>query len=270
MRFVLGILLLAGGEDAQARALYEKALAAFETRTREGLFQARDLFQEAAGIDPVFADAHAGFADASCLLALYGFEAPLAVMPRAREAALEAIRLEPRLAKAHASLGLVRYLFEWRFDVAEASFRKAIELDPKYASAHHWYAMMLMVRGRFDESLQQIDEARALDPDFVLYQQKRQTILIAAGRLPAEEEANGSEIRSKLAALTREKATKYVSPLDLAALHARLGEADAALFEIERAFELRDASLVYLRSQPELASLRSEPRFQAILERMGI
>jgi tetratricopeptide (TPR) repeat protein len=267
---LVGILLFIRAENPQARAFYEKGLAAFESRTREGLLQARDLFHEAAEIDPLFADAHAGFADASCLLALYGFEAPLSVMPRAREAALEAIRLEPGLAKAHASLGLVRYLFEWRFDDAEASFRKAIELDPDYPSAHHWYAMMLMVRGRFDESLKQIDRARALDPDFALYRVKRRTILIAAGRLPEDGEPGESEMRSRLAALKKEAASKYVSPVDLAVLHAGLGETDAALSEIERAFELRDASLVYLRTQPELASLRSEPRFQAIVKRMGI
>jgi tetratricopeptide (TPR) repeat protein len=131
--------------------------------------------------------------------------------------------------------------------------------------------MMLMVRGRFDESLQQIDRAIALDPDFALYEAKRRTILIAAGRLPEEEEEpSESEMRSRLAALEKEAASKYVSPVDLAILHAALGETEAALSAIERAFELRDASLVYLRSQPELASLRSEPRFQAIVKRMGI
>jgi tetratricopeptide (TPR) repeat protein len=270
MRILLGLLLLAGGQDAQARALYEKALTAFETRTREGLSSARSLFQRASEIDPHFADAHAGLADATCLLALYGYEAPLEVMPRAREAALESIRLAPGLARAHASLGLVRYLFEWRFDEAEESFRRAIELDPSYPSVRHWYAMLLMVRGRFDESLQQIDEARALDPDSALYPEKRRTILAAAGRLSEKDPASDSHLRSQLTALEQEAASRYVSPLDLAVLHARLGEKEAALSAIERAFELRDASLVYLRSQPELASLRSEPRFQAILKRMGI
>src|SRR5512145_3022879 len=100
------VLLLAGApsdgaDNPEARALYERALTALETRTREGLSEARLLFEQATSLDPPFAEAHAGAADASCLLALYGYEASSRVMPRAREAAAEAIRIDPKLASAH-------------------------------------------------------------------------------------------------------------------------------------------------------------------------
>jgi tetratricopeptide (TPR) repeat protein len=312
--------LLAERASPEARALYEKALASMETRTREGLSGARDLFREAVALDPGFAEASAGAADASCLLALYGYEAPATVMPEAQKWALEALRLEPDLARAHASLGLVRYLYEWRFSEAENSFEKAIELDPAYPSAHHWYAMMLMATRRFDESLERIDRARALDPDSALYDVKRGTILMAAGRLdeaeahlrrvldrrpssslerrevgflalvrgradeaasyldssePAYALALGrlgrkGEAREMLSALRDLQSAGYVSPLDFATVYGGLGEIDAALGEVERAFEERDASLVYLRTQPGLAPLRSEPRFQDVLKRLGI
>src|SRR5574342_759891 len=92
--FVLGIHPVEGTENPEAQALYEKALASFQTRTRDGLTESRALFQEAVALDPGFAAAHAGVADASCLLALYGYEAPSRVMPGARDSATEAIRLD--------------------------------------------------------------------------------------------------------------------------------------------------------------------------------
>jgi tetratricopeptide (TPR) repeat protein len=325
MRKLFLILLLAGvpvegSENLEARALYEKALASWKTRTREGLSESRLLFQEAAALDPGFAEAHAGVADASCLLALYGYEAPSQVMPGAREAAMEALRLDAMLAKAHASLGLVRYLYEWSFVEAEGSFEKAIALDPEYPSAHHWFAMMLMAIGRYEESLEQIDQAIALEPESALYDIKRGTILMAAGRLDEAEAhlrsvldrrpesplaqreigllelARGrlekarlhldpsepayglvvgllgrtSEARAMLATLRDVESSGYVSPIDFAVIHVGLGETNAALDELDRAFDMRDAALVYLRTQPGLAPLRSEPGFQDILKRMGI
>ncbi len=326
MRKLLFLLLFAGlpveaSENPEARTLYEKAYASFQTRTREGLSESRVLFQEAVALDPRFAEAHAGVADASCLLALYGYEAPLQVMPGAREAALEALRLYPNLAKAHASLGLVRYLYEWSFEEAEASFKKAVALDPAYPSAHHWLAMMLMATGRYEESLEHIDRAIALEPESALYDVKRGTILMAEGRLDEAEAhlrsvlerrrpesplarrelgllelvrgrpettllhldssepayalvlgrlGRKSEAREMLEALRDLESLSYVSPVDFALVYLGLGEKDRALDELERAFERRDAALVYLRTQPGLAPLRSEARFQDILKRMGI
>ena len=324
MKNLLLALLLAGiplerPENPAARALYEKALASIQTRTREGLEGSRLLFQEAAALDPRFAEAYAGAADASCLLALYGYEAPSQVMPGAREAAIEAIRLEPSLAKAHASLALVRYLYEWSFEEAEASFDKAVALDPVYPSAHHWLAMMLMATGRYEDSLEQIDRAIALEPESALYDVKRGTILMAAGKLDEAEAhlravlerrpesplarrelgllelvrgrpekaslhldssepayalvlgqlGRKSEVRSMLAVLREVESSGYVSPVDFALVHLGLGEKEAALDELDRAFEMRDAALVYLRTQPALAPLRSEPRFRDVLKRMG-
>jgi tetratricopeptide (TPR) repeat protein len=309
-----------GSENPEARALYDQGLAAWKTRTREGLVEGRLLFQEAVALDPRFAEAHAGVADASCLLVLYGYEAPSRVMPEAREAAMEALRLDSDLAKAHASLGLVRYLYEWSFEEAEASFQKAIALDPAHSSAHHWFAMMLMATGRYEESLEQIEKAIALEPESALYDVKRGTILMAAGRLEEAEShlrallarrpesplarrelgllelvrgrpekagrhldssepayalvlgrsGRKSEVRAMLETLRDLESSSYVSPVDFAVIYAGLGETSAALDELDRAFEMRDASLVYLRTQPGLAPLRSDPRFREILKRMGI
>jgi tetratricopeptide (TPR) repeat protein len=241
-------------------------------------------------------------------------------MPKAREAAMEALRLAPVLAKAHASLGLVRYLYEWSFAEAEKSFERAIALDPAYPSAHHWFAMMLMATGRYQESLERIERAIALEPDSALYEVKRGTILMAAGRLgeaeahllavlerrpesplarrelgllelvrgrpeaalpflDSSEPAHGlvlgllgrrNEARKMIAALRDVESTGYVSPIDFALVQVGLGETKAALDELERALEMRDAALVYLRTQPGFAPLHAQPRFQEILKRVGI
>jgi tetratricopeptide (TPR) repeat protein len=271
---LLALLMGARPEIPEARAVYDEALAHWTTRTEDGLSKSLELFAKAARIDPKFARAHAGIASASCLLALYGHRAPSEVMPPARDAALEAIRLDDSLAEAHASLGLVRYLYEWNFGEAEKSFERALALGPGYSSAHHWYAMLLMATRRFDESLEQIDRAIALDPESPLYQEKRETILRAAGRLDEVEAPSplddGDKTREKLESLKREESTRYVSPIDLALLYAELGEKDKALDELERAYEVRDSALVYLRSEPGLSSLRSEPRFRRLLEKMGL
>jgi serine/threonine-protein kinase len=312
MSLLLVALLL---EIPEARAIYDEALVHWKTRTEEGLSTSLDLFTRAARIDPEFARARAGIASASCLLALYGYRAPTEVMPKAHGAALEAIRLDDSLAEAHASLGLVRYLYDWNFTDAEKSFERALMLDPGYSSAHHWYAMMLMATKRFEESLREIDRAFALDPESPLYSTKRGTILMAAGRLD-EAEAHLRRLDSGLArrelgflalergnlekakagldpddasyglvlgllgerdktremldALKREESTSYVSPIAFALLYLGLGEKEKALDELERAYEMRDSALVYLRSEPGLSSLRSEPRFRLLLEKMGL
>jgi tetratricopeptide (TPR) repeat protein len=317
---LLSVLFAVATENPEARALYEKALSSWMTRTKEGLSESRVLFQEAAEVDPEFAEAHAGIADASCLLALYGYQAPASVMPQARDAAMTALRLDPSLAKAHASLGLVRYLYEWSFAEAEASFQKAIALDPTYPSARHWFAMMLMAARRYDESLVQIERAIALEPESALYDVKRGTILMASGKLDEAEAhllsvlerrpeaplarrelgllelARGRleeashyldaaeptyaivlgrlgrkrEARAMLEALRDIDSGEYVSPVDFALVRVGLGETEAALDDLERAFQEKDASLVYLRSQPGFASIRSEPRFQDLLKRIGL
>jgi serine/threonine-protein kinase len=200
MRILLAVVLLAAPAHAEelpeARALYERAMASFQTRTEDGLRESLRLFDEAAALDPEYASAHAGVADASCLLALYGFAAPKEVMPRARASATDAIRLDDGLAEAHAALGLVRYLYDWDFAAAERSFEKALALDPDYATARHWYAMMLMASGRYDESLLQIERAIALDESSALYDVKRGTILMAAGNLDeAERHLRGAAAR---------------------------------------------------------------------------
>ncbi len=151
--------------SAEAYNLYLKGRFHWNKRTDEGLRTGVECFERAIAADPKSALAHAGLADALCLLVDYGFIRPGEAMPRARDAALRALELDPQSAEAHASYGLIRAIYDWEWDEAEAFFRRALELNPGYASAHHWFAIdFLSSVGRFDEAHGELDRAHELDP----------------------------------------------------------------------------------------------------------
>lgn len=130
----------------------------------ESLRQAREHFDRAIELDPAYAHAYAGLADAYGAMAYYGYVAPQDGFPRARAAAERAIGLEPDLAEAHVSLGLERLFWGWDWPAAERELQRAIKLNPKLATAHSVYGLFLCTTGRFDEALAEAREARALDP----------------------------------------------------------------------------------------------------------
>lgn len=161
-------------EVAQSPALSPDALAAYDLylkgryfwnkRTAQGLQQAIECFQKAVAIDAK-APAYAGLADSYALLSGYSLTTPQTEsMPKARTAALKALELDEGLAEAHTSLALITENYDWDWQAAEKEFRRAIELNPSYATAHQWYAEYLALQGRFDEALAESERARRLDP----------------------------------------------------------------------------------------------------------
>ena len=151
-------------ESLQAYDLYLLGRSYFNQLNEAGFERAIELFEGAIAVDPGFARAYAGIADSYAVLTMGWGRPPVEVFPRVREAAEEALRLDPTLAEAHASLGVVRFLYEWNVADAEAAFRKAIELDPNSANARHWLAICSMSRARHEEALEEIHRALALDP----------------------------------------------------------------------------------------------------------
>jgi TolB-like protein/Tfp pilus assembly protein PilF len=143
--------------------LYLRGRYQWNLRTREGFSRAAQYFKEALDRDPRFARAYAGLADAYNLQGIYGMISRADADTLARQAATQALKIDPSLAEAHASLGHIHsQRFEW--DAAEASLRRAMELRPSYATAHHWYSAFLSQRGRLVEAMAAIDRAMALDP----------------------------------------------------------------------------------------------------------
>ena len=144
--------------------LYLKGLYFWNKRTASGFQQAARYFQQAIDADPNYARAYAGLADAYALMRSYDFGAQEEFVPKARAAALRAVQLDDRLAEAHTALGLISQDYDWDWQKAESEYRRAIELDPSYSTAHHWYAENLALQGRFDEAFAEIARARELDP----------------------------------------------------------------------------------------------------------
>ncbi len=149
----------------QAYDLYLRGRYLWNQRTTETLEQSVRCFEQAIALDEGFALAHAGLADAYCLLAEYGGMSTERAVPLARASALRALDLDPRSSEAHASHALIRSLHDWQWHEGEALYRRAIELSPGYATAHHWLALDLLAPlGRFDEAREEIELARQLDP----------------------------------------------------------------------------------------------------------
>jgi TolB-like protein/DNA-binding winged helix-turn-helix (wHTH) protein/Tfp pilus assembly protein PilF len=149
--------------DPDAHELYLKGRFYWNKRTPEGIKKSVEYFQGAIRKDPNYAEAYVGLADAYRFL--MNNLSPEEVMPKARAAAEKALVINPNLAEAHASLGLIVPYFDWDWEAAKKHFQRAIELNPNYATAHHWYAeAYLTIMGRMDESLAEMRAAQRLDP----------------------------------------------------------------------------------------------------------
>ena len=151
-------------EKGEAYQLYLKGRYSWNKRTVEGLMRSIENFTQATEIDPEYALAYAGLADAYNILASYSAIRPDEAFPKAKQAAERALELDDALAEAHTSLAFVRLGYEWDRRAAERGFKRAIKLNPGYATAHLWYAVTLAAMERLDEGIQEIKRAEELDP----------------------------------------------------------------------------------------------------------
>jgi Tfp pilus assembly protein PilF len=167
--------------QARAETLYLNGLYHLEGRQADGLRRAADMFTEAVALDPGYARAYAGLADAYNLLSQYTLLPAAEAYPRARAAAERAITLDPGLADGYTALAF--NAFYWQRDFAEAArlFERAIRLEPGKAQAHHWYALATMHERRFDIARREIDAAQRLDPRSPAILANRALILFHAG-----------------------------------------------------------------------------------------
>ena len=315
--------------DPAAHWSYLKGRYEANKLTAAGLERGIAHFRDAVRLDPRHAPAHAALAAAYNLLGFYGIRPPAEVFDKARTAALAALALDDGLADAHAVMASVLKVCDWNWAGAEREYRRALELNPGDASAHHWYADFLSALGRSDEALHQIRLAQESDPlslrinvelawnsymarDYVrsieyarltlameatcaaahltlglaLEQTGQHADAIAAfrtacersGRNPAAAAALGhalaggerSEALALLDELTARAARGYVSPYCIALLHAGLGDADSALACLRQALDAHDFWLVWMVREPRFDTLRDDPRFGALADRIGL
>ncbi len=229
-------------ENLEAYNNYLKGRYFWNRRTEVGLRKGIEFFERAIAADPEYSRAHAGLADSYVILGVYGGQPPREVMPKARASALEALRLESGLAEAHTSLACVQAVFDWDWDTAEASFQRAIDLDPDYATARQWYAMNLLTpRRRFDEAEDQLEQAQALEPLSTVVSTSRGLLALYRGDLDR--------------AVTLQLDTLALDP-NFAVAHYFLGLTHAARGEFEEAIaELETSRSLSRESNEILAAL---------------
>jgi TolB-like protein/DNA-binding winged helix-turn-helix (wHTH) protein len=252
--------------DAEAHPVNPDAYQAYlfgryywNMRTAEGLDKAGKYFADAIQKDPNFALAYSGQADYFAYLTVLGGPEvlpPSVAMKQAKAAASRALQLDDSLAEAHASMGDILHNYDWDWAAAEHEFKRAIELNPNYAMAHHWYAHLLIETGRTQESLAEASRALELDPyspfvnnglarQYYLSRQYDKAITqcqiglqISPAYLPAriqlalayEQAGKMTEAVSQLeqaSGMISSNATAQAHPIDLPVLHALLGHAYA-------------------------------------------
>jgi TolB-like protein/Flp pilus assembly protein TadD len=151
-------------DNAEAHRLYLKGRYFWNKRSEDGIRSAIAHFQQAIEKDPAYALAYVGLADSYNILAGFGFLAPNEAFPKAKAAVSKALEFDSMLAEAHTSLAFILQSYEWNWLEAEIEYKRAIELDPAYATASHWYAQLLGAMGRDVEAIAESERAARLDP----------------------------------------------------------------------------------------------------------
>lgn len=171
-----------GMVDPRAHDLYLQGRYCWRQRTRESEQAGLEYFFQAVSQDPNYAHAYAGIADSYLVLGAHGRLPPAEAFPKAREAARMALHIDDDLAEAHTALGWINAFVDWDWPGSDREFRRAIDLQPNYPTAHHWYSHYLAAVGLLDDSLAEIRKAHQMDPFEVNIDVWLGTILYDAGR----------------------------------------------------------------------------------------
>jgi TolB-like protein/DNA-binding winged helix-turn-helix (wHTH) protein/Flp pilus assembly protein TadD len=222
--------------NPEAFESYLKGRYFWNKRTAEGLNVGLAYFNQAIEEDPTFAQAYSGLADTYALLGdwQYAVMTPKDALPKAKAAAIKALELDSSLGEAHNSLAFCLDGFEWDFEAAGNEFQRAIELNPNYATAHHWYAWHLGLLGRYDDALAEMRKAENLDPLSLIINSDLAELLLIA--------------HSYDESIQQSRKTLELDP-NFALAHNQLGQAylqkqmyEPAIVELEKSVQLSGGS----------------------------
>jgi len=227
-------------DSPEAHRWYLMGRYHWNRRTEQSLRQAIDCFTRALTADPEYALAYAGMADAYTLLGsyAYGTTHPRDVTPLARAAAARALEIDEELAEPTTSLAFIKFRYDWDWPEAERLFRRAMELNPHYATARQWHAFLLAIQERHDDALLEISRAQELDPLSLPIATGVGRLMYFAGRYPEAIE----ECRRAIA-LDPAFAGAH---LDLGIVYEQVKQYDAAIAEFHEAYRLSACSPVVL------------------------
>ncbi len=314
-------------EDTEAYQLYLKGRYYWNKRTLEDLNKALSYFRQAIQKDPNYALAHLGLAETYGVLPSYGDAQFRETYRRAKAAAQQALKIDPTLGEAYATIASVEAQIEWDWQSADEDFKRAITFKPNYATAHQWYAEFLAAMGREEEAEHEILRARELDPlslivganvgwvyymagryddaiaaaqnalqldpnfgvaQFVLgvsYQQMKRHDKSIEYQRKAEESLHEYEWPDLAAAYAaageKQKALEYIRRMEakpplsttycgIAMTYGALGDKDKAFGMLDKAYEIGDYYLCFIRTEPRFNPLRSDPRFKALLKKLNL
>jgi Tfp pilus assembly protein PilF len=313
--------------DDEVQRLCLRGRFFWNKRTADGLRHAIEQFRTALRRDESCAEAWSGLADVYSVLPEYSDTTEDEAYPAARHAATRALAIDPDLAQAHASLAFVLFWWDREPVRSEQEFRRALELNPGYATAHHWYGNVLLALDRVDEALRELETAHRADPLSLIIGSERAAALYHARRFAEAEDllrrtieldprfpharywlgrtlvgrgdvagaldefrlaqelygepsellgergvalVGGGRLEEARANLARLRSMERDRPVahSLALLHAALGQKDESLRALDRAAVERASDLAFLGTDPLLDSLRGEPAFAELRQRL--
>lgn len=324
------ITLLSGSEPRQVvPAAYEACLKGrylWDRRTEQDLQASLRCYQEAIERDPQYATAWCGMADVYLTLMDHGYLSPIDGTVAARPLLLKALTIDPSLAEAHSSLAHAA-LHEFDWTSAQQGFERALQLNPSYATARHYFANLMLVFGRFDEAVKEAEHARRLDPVSPTEQSNVASVRwfardyegsLAAARALIALDPNYSrgyedlgraltsvgafdeaidvirttpsqshgmlaalgytyalagktdDARAILSELMRVRESAFLSAYSLALVNVGLGETDATMDWLERAYDERSSAIPFIKANPRFDGLHGHARFQALIGRLKL
>ncbi len=254
-------------DNIDAYLFYLQGRQQWNKRSEESLKKAIEHFNKALQVDANFALAYVGLADGYTIMQDHGYMDPAEAAAKARPAVLKALQLDERLAEAHAAYANILTMFDWNWDSAEAEYKKAIRLNPNYATAHQWYSYLLGIEGRLEESLDEAKKALDLDPlapmmsctvgqtlwsleryDEAIEYMKRSlalepNLIPALSSLPFVYALKGEfhEAMAREKDLLQTDYPKARATIAMAAIQARAGKAEEALANLDAAMSFPDS-----------------------------